>query len=513
MMPLLSSRQALLLGAAALVTGTLAAPAQARTRIGALVVSSSTYVAPSTAIAVGQKLPNSNGAVAVADATYPAVFNNDAVDANFGITAPITLDVALSLGTAASGEVVSAPLASFDVTAATGISTSFSSKSELALNIDPERTSLTLMGYQAPLNELDVSNTDTPGHIDPTNTDTQTPADRAVIDVGAGGLRVTPVAAFSGNNGRAALRIDNIAGTGEDAYLMVGNAGNGSGTEPVSVVSDTGVQLIASGSTSPETEAVGQLQGTPGSKNGFQYGFSVASIGQAADKSGKDDNFRGLTRVDDQVFVSKGSGGNGVDTVYQVAPGADPSDPGAATVTILPGFPTTLAATQATLPTASQFYPFGLFFANKTTLYVADEGPQSLAGAPNAGLQKFFFYVTWWNVFYTLQKGLALDTPYAVSNYPASLSPATTGLRNIGGNVDGRSVTIFASTATFSSAADPGADPNQVVEIVDRLDAKTLPANESFTTVRAPVSGTVYRGVAYLACGSVKVCAGLLASR
>jgi hypothetical protein len=167
----------------------------------------------------------------------------------------------------------------------------------------------------------------------------------------------------------------------------------------------------------------------------------------------------------------------------------------------------------ATLPVAQQFYPFGLFFADATTLYVADEGPQSLTAAPNAGLQKWIFNGTKWVLAYTLQKGLSLDTPYTVANYPSGLSPATTGLRNITGSVDGNKVTIFASTATFSSAADPGADPNKVVQIVDKLKATTLPAGESFKTVRAPTSGTVYRGVAYLSCTSVTACLTLLASR
>ena len=38
------------------------------------------------------------------------------------------------------------------------------------------------------------------------------------------------------------------------------------------------------------------------------------------DKPGKDTNFRGLTIFDDTLYVTKGSGGNGVNTVYQVGP-------------------------------------------------------------------------------------------------------------------------------------------------------------------------------------------------
>ena len=47
--------------------------------------------------------------------------------------------------------------------------TSFSSKSELALNLSTDRQYLTFSGYVAPIDQLDVSNSNTPGAVDPTN--------------------------------------------------------------------------------------------------------------------------------------------------------------------------------------------------------------------------------------------------------------------------------------------------------------------------------------------------------
>jgi len=47
--------------------------------------------------------------------------------------------------------------------------TSFSSKSELALNLSTDNTYLTFMGYLAPINAVDVSNSNTPAVVDPTN--------------------------------------------------------------------------------------------------------------------------------------------------------------------------------------------------------------------------------------------------------------------------------------------------------------------------------------------------------
>ena len=41
-------------------------------------------------------------------------------------------------------------------------------------------------------------------------------------------------------------------------------------------------------------------------------------LGDKADKVGKDDNFRGLTIFNNVVYFTKGSGSNGVNTVYFV---------------------------------------------------------------------------------------------------------------------------------------------------------------------------------------------------
>jgi hypothetical protein len=465
---------------------------------GTLYITASSYAAYPNAIKVGQALPDTNGAVAVSDASYPGVFANDAVDPNFGITSPIML---LSEGIAftKTGVHFTGPKTSTNITQLTGVVTSFSSKSELAIRLSTDGSALTFMGYQAPLNALDVSNTNTPANIDATNTDTQTASYRAVVQVNlAGGVTAQAVGAYSGNNGRGAILANNANGAGQDEYLLVGNAGNGSGTEPTDIVNNTGVQAIIPGSGNV-TSVIGQQFGTPGSKNGFEYGFSVASVGDPADKSGKDDNFRGATVFNNTLYVTKGSGSNGIDTVYQVVPpgGGLPllSNAGSTQIQILPGFPTGLASNITETNPATEFYPFGIWFANANTLYVADEGSQDLNADPNAGLQKWIFDGTKWNLAYVIQAGLNLDQPYSVPSYLTADNPATTGLRHITGMVSGNNVIIVATTATFSNLADPGADPNEVVKIVDQLDATTLPGGEAFTIVKNPVRRYVYRGV------------------
>ena len=92
----------------------------------------------------------------------------------------------------------------------------------------------------------------------------------------------------------------------------MGNAGNGASPEPPAVIDGAGSQILT---PADEPEAA-QNPGTP-----TAYGnFNVTELGDTADKSGKDNNYRGLTVYDGVVYLTKGSGSNGVDTVYFVDP-------------------------------------------------------------------------------------------------------------------------------------------------------------------------------------------------
>src|SRR5262249_24504374 len=154
-------------------------------------------------------------------------------------------------------------------------------------------------------------------------------------------------------------------------------------------------------------------------------------------------------------------------------------------------------------PTATKSktsFPFGVWFANATTVYVADEGNGSntfangtfsdAAAQTTAGLQKWVFDTSSgaWHLAYVLSAGLDLALPYTIPNHPTGnnrapslpWSPATDGLRNITGRVhrDG-TVTVWAITSTVSGNGDQGADPNKLVRITDTLAATSLPAGES----------------------------------
>jgi hypothetical protein len=404
---------------------------------------------------------------------------------------------------------------------------------------------------------LGVSNANTPGDIDPTSAD---PGKyyRVVAQLGQNGkLSYTESNAYTGDNGRAAIaaKVD-----GQTEIFTAGNAGNGASPEPFQVVTGAGAQLVET-STLPEST---QHPGQPTPIGSFNVYKQLPSE-YTGDKVAKDDNYRGLAIEDTVLYYTKGSGSNGVNTVYFVdttgkacptgtglpqsgatlptsanvlyytpaaAPAIVKTKKGVTTTTanpgltpdnmcILKGFPTTLAST-----TTKSMFPFGMWFANPDTLYVADEGNgtarnttasattnglyQNAAAQTTAGLQKWVFTAgaRTWQLAYTLQAGLTLGKPYTVPGYPTGLNtgtthdrpwaPATDGLRNLTGRVNPNgTVTIWATTSTVSGSGDQGADPNELVSITDELGATALPSTEQFQMVVAAKSGTVVRGVSF----------------
>ncbi len=464
---------------------------------------------------------------AIAGGDYPSVFNNDTVDSSFGVTSKISLTELTPTGRL---------MGSLEVPNSSSLGlprrsdqmvTSFSSKSEMALNLSTSGRYVSFMGYNAPVGAVDVSNSNTPGVIDQSN---PVPGAyfRTVATLDAEGrFRFTETNAYSGNNGRAAILSDSH---GANALYTAGNAGNGANPQPAGVVLGAGAQIMQP-ARQPESA---QKPGAPTPVGSF----SVTQLGDKADKIGKDDNFRGMTLYGNVLYYTKGSGSNGVNTVYFVdttghacPTGIGVPAPGAPLPTatlaydaatgltpnnmcVLPGFPTELAKT------STNSFPFGLWFANPNTLYVAQEGDgtntystatgqyTAAAASASAGLQKWVFNSSTasWQLAYTIQSGLNLGTPYAVPAYPTGdnpvtalpWAPATDGLRNITGRVnrDG-TVSIWAVTSTVSGSGDQGADPNQLVVTTDAVRATALPSSERFTTVRAAANRTVLRGVSF----------------
>ena len=471
-------------------------------RPGSLVISSSTYDRSQGAVAslkVGTALANTDSATipAVSDNDYVTVWNNDSVDASFGVTSPIRLtDI-----DPRSGRVFrSIPVPSSEVV------TSFPSKSEVGLHITRDRQGphLVFMGYAgAGTGALDVSNSDAVANQDPTNpVSFAFGADyafhRTIVSVDIEGrFTYTPTINYGGNNGRSALLGSN------GLYYSVGNANNGNaatfgpnGTTP-DVTETTGVEVVKPINARSVNVAIPDGNSAEVDP---KLQFALGKNG-ALDKPGKDNNYRGITEFGGALYFTKGSGSNGMDTVYTVSTLPTLASAASQTITVVPGFPTDSARS-----TGGDFTPFAVFFANATTMYVTDEGSGSSTDATtHAGLQKWTLVNGTWQLDYILTKGLIGTVDSDLFGYDGRYPDVTTvGLRNLAGLVENGTVTLWATTSTASTSGDNGADPNKVVRITDDLSATTVTSSvaaETFTTVAGPTYGTVYRGVAYVGSG------------
>ena len=323
--------------------------------------------------------------------------------------------------------------------------TSFSSKSEVALNLSTDGTVRHLHGLPgAASTQLDVSNSNTPGVIDPSN-----PVPGAYPRVVAqldskGKFRFTETNAYSGNNGRAAI-LNDAAGQrplhrGQRRQRREPSARRGhprrgradprpAGRRPSSLRTRA-TRLRSAASTLPQ-------------------------LGRRSRQGRQGHNFRGLTVFNNVAVLHEGQRQqrrqhrllrrhhrNGCPSgVGLPAPDAPlPTTP----ITYDPdacfrreganalqhvhpqGLPDHVG--QRSRRDRCRRFPFGIWFANADTLYVADEGngdntystangrtpmpPRRQRPAWRSGSSTPHGT---WNLAYTLQSGLNLGTPYTPS--------------------------------------------------------------------------------------------------
>src|SRR5271157_170227 len=423
---------------------------------------------------------------------YPYIFSESTVS---GVQGSIHLDQYLAVPH--SPQIGSLALPS----GASGITTSFSSKSEGSLSLSPNGQYLTYMGYAGPDGSEGVSNSYDTG----AGTNLQPPVtpayDREVALIGAN-ASVTLQAesnAYSGDNPRGAITTD-----GTTLYM----AGNSDST------------TYSGGTTGPGL-TIGARLGQIGSSVSVELGVYTAADRPDESKKQhiKDSNFRGIGIYNGNLYVSKGSGGNGDDGVFQVENGKGNGLPTGTgnTIVKLFGAPATDPVTSAVSPLT----PFGFWFApspatpgaaakgspaivvtNPTTVYVADEGYANFDGSgdfipdPMAGLEKWSLVNGTWQLLYTIQAGLNLYQPQTVPGYP--VTTYTTGIRNMTAKVNGDgTVTIYAITGQYSTISGGEPDPTRLVAVTDTLSATTLPAGEQFVTYQQSPAGQVFRGVAF----------------
>ncbi len=447
--------------------------------------------------------------------SYPEIFNDPAVS---GVQGEIFLDTYYPI--ARTPLVRTLPLTEFSLSPPPEITTSFSSKSEGALHRSVDGQYLTYMGYVGPAGSEGVSNSET---TDPNAqiTGASGPVyDRAIALVKYDGTFSVFAENFanSGDNPRGAITADG------SAFYMAGNSDSTENkTTPV-----TGPGLT-----------IGVRYGLPmqptssTTANSTQLATYAAAdrTDESAKQHVKDNNWRGIEIANDAnsnptLFLSKGSGGNGDDGIFKVTNGSGAGLPTSSTTNTI----TQMIGTQATNPqtgASSPLVPFGFFFANPTTLYVADEGNATVpvldssgnpvldsngqpevnfVSDPLAGLQKWVLINKVWQLEYVLQNGLGLNVPETIAGYPAPTT--TTGLRNMAGQINGDgTVTIYAITAQTSEISGGEPDPTRLVMITDILDSTEIPAEDDtphshdgsvgkFVTLQQSPIGDVFRGVA-----------------
>jgi hypothetical protein len=152
--------------------------------------------------------------------------------------------------------------------------------------------------------------------------------------------------------------------------------------------------------------------------------------------------------------------------------------------------------------TAINLSPENYFFANATTLYVADSGdPKNNSNCTSGngcsgsttvgdgGLQKWTLSGNTWTLDYTLWQGLGL-----VSNGQGSATTGTTGLYGLTGEVVGNNVELYATNFTLGDT-----DQTYLYGITDLLGATTASsvAGESFTELEAAPLDSNFKGVAF----------------
>ena len=292
---------------------------------------------------------------------------------------------------------------------------------------------------------------------------------RTIIAMDAFGMiTYTPTVNYGEDNSRAALLGSN------GLYYTVGNSNNGAtklfaqGFSTPDVTETTGLEVIKPIKALTSSVANLPLSFLEGNSAEVNAMLSVASVPPGATvKPGKVTNFRGLTEFGGALWFTKGSGSNGINTLYTVAaPDQLPTVSDAVTtakISVVPGFPTDPANSTA----GANFTPFGVFFANATTLYLADEGSGSTTpdASSHAGLEKWSLVNGTWQLDYVLTNGLITgvgrvlkgpDGQYPEATPPngGTFAPVTdVGLRNLTGVVVGDTVTLWATTSTASSSS------------------------------------------------------------
>ena len=338
------------------------------------------------------------------------------------------------------------------------ISGEYGSSSEGTLQLSADGHLLTIMGYGvnatsfngATLNPTNAYGTQALAQTTSVLGGSSTAVSRVVAAVNAQGQVDTSTALFGFANTNNPRSVATVNGS---SFYVAGQGVKGDGTQGVQFVMDgasSGTVIYHGTDTRTATIVNGQLYVSTDSKQG----------GTASDK--------GSSNI----------------AVYGATPPTVATTP-----TILAGISNsvTLVAGQGngiSVTGKANLSPENFFFANSTTLYVADGGQPKRGGLGDGGLQKWSLVNGGWSLDYTLSAGLDLVANTATSG--------TSGLIGLTGKDVGGEVELFATNSTLGDE-----DQTYLFGIEDSLSATTLPKGESFSILDTAAPDTNIRGVAF----------------
>jgi hypothetical protein len=239
-------------------------------------------------------------------------------------------------------------------------------------------------------------------------------------------------------------------------------------------------------------------QGTKGTTN---QGLFLAQDGASTvTRLNTSTDTRAVEIANGQLYVSIDSkqnapAGGSIDTVGTGLP------TGASSLTALPGIGPTVTLNGSNGNTVNggtgtvYLSPENYFFANSTTLYIADGGDPKEGGVGDGGLQKWSLVGGTWQLDYTLSTGI--DGTGLINNSSTTSPNGDTGLIGLTGSVD-----TATGTVTFYTTSEPLADLGDtgLYTITDTLADTTAAqaSGETFTELLAGTPGDVnIRGVSF----------------
>jgi DNA/RNA endonuclease G (NUC1) len=276
---------------------------------------------------------------------------------------------------------------------------------------------------------------------------------------------------------------------------------------PRSVYTDDGMNLYISGQGTGNDLTGGVFYATLGSSS------ATAITGATANSNNPPPATIAQDTRDVQIFggqlyaaidTKEGTGSNR-DYIGTLGPAGGPPTAAVGAPVRLPGFGNNGGTGKLTISPAStnginsngqeiNLSPVGYFFANATTLYVADSGQPKNDSVTNdsngvtlgnGGLQKWVFSSGTWSLAYTL--GLQNGLPLVTNTSPAGV----TGLYGLTGKVVGGDVLLYATTYSINDL-----DQTFLFGISDALAATTNPG-ASFKQLAIAPADSNFKGVAF----------------